>query len=149
LGTNDLPTAAAAAAALAGTGLGLTPSGDDFLIGVMLGVHSALPAAEANAVASVIDEASAGRTNRISRAWMSAAAEGEAIQAWHDLIDSILSLDERSIDRSSRNLIAIGHTSGADGMAGFIAYHLARGSCANPIDRPNRWRSRSTALRSA
>jgi hypothetical protein len=120
--------AASAAAALAGMGSGLTPSGDDFLIGMMFGMWSALSATDATAMTQVLHRASAERTNRISRAWLSAAAEVEASQAWHDLVESIVSTDRRRIEQACTDLIDMGHTSGADALAGFIAFHLARGS---------------------
>lgn len=126
LAEDDLGGAASASTALAGMGPGLTPSGDDFLIGVMFGVQSALPGARAKALSRVMCRASAGRTNRISQAWLSAAAEGEAVQAWHDLVDSIQRRDDVKVDRASQSLIELGHTSGADALAGFAAYHLAR-----------------------
>jgi hypothetical protein len=119
-----------ASRALAGQGSGLTPSGDDFLIGVMFGVHSALPATEAGAISKKIHHASMGRTNRISEAWLAAAAEGQAIQAWHDLVEAILSHDRATVDRACQHITNLGHTSGADALTGFAAYHLARGSSA-------------------
>jgi hypothetical protein len=126
LAVGDLHQAAEASTALAGTGIGLTPSGDDFLVGVMLGIHSAIPAAEANVLGSTIYSASAGRTTGISRAWLAAASRGQAIQAWHALVDSLISSDRSMVDRACQSLIGLGHTSGADALAGFTAFHLVR-----------------------
>jgi hypothetical protein len=118
--------AASAAGALTGMGSGLTPSGDDFLIGVMFGLRSGHPDIDAAPMIRVVYLASTGRTNRVSQAWLSAAAEGEAGQGWHDLVESILSKDRRWVDRACNDLIHVGHTSGADALAGFLALHLAR-----------------------
>jgi hypothetical protein len=128
LATGDLQEVASAGAALAGTGIGLTPSGDDFLIGVIFGIQSALPDAKAKGLSRRIYRASMGRMNRISEAWLAAAAEGQASQPWHDLVDSVLSDDCPMVDRACQNLIELGHTSGADALAGFAAFHLARPS---------------------
>lgn len=122
----DHHAAASAAAALAGMGSGLTPSGDDFLIGVMFGVQSAMSSVDAMAFTHVLYRSSIGRTNRISEAWLSAAAEGEAIQAWHDLVDGLSFSSLRSVDQACCALIRLGHTSGADALAGFVAFHSAR-----------------------
>lgn len=127
--------AASAAAALAGMGSGLTPSGDDFLIGVMFGMWSAQSATDATAMTCVLNRASAGRTNRISQAWLSAAAEGEASQAWHDLVESIVSTDRRRVDQACSDLINVGHTSGADALAGFVAYHVKWGEPSTVWER--------------
>ncbi|HLC05896.1 MAG TPA: DUF2877 domain-containing protein [Anaerolineales bacterium] len=124
LAEGKLNDVAAASAALAGMGPGLTPSGDDFLIGVMFGIQSALPTAKAKARSNFIYRASAGRTNTISNAWLSAASDGQAIQAWHELVDSILSFNSGMVDRACQNLIELGHTSGADALAGFASFHL-------------------------
>ena len=152
LAEGKLNDVAAASAALAGMGPGLTPSGDDFLIGVMFGIQSALPTAKAKARSNFIYRASAGRTNRISDAWLLAAADGQAVQSWHELAGAILTHDRRMVDRACQDLIAVGHTSGADALAGFAAFHLTRGSSLAasrgvtnylPLDRDRRRRWRS------
>lgn len=135
LGEADLAGISTASAALAGTGVGLTPSGDDFLIGIIFGIYATLPQALARSLARVILHASTGRTNRISQAWLAAAAEGQAIRAWHDLVAAILSGDRPSVDQASQNLIELGHTSGADALTGFAAYYLAR---ARPLSANSR-----------
>jgi len=124
LAEGELQEVAAASAALAGMGPGLTPSGDDFLLGMMFGIQSALPASDARSLSNTIYRASAGRTNTISNAWLSAASDGQAIQAWHELVDSILSFNSGMVDRACQNLIELGHTSGADALAGFASFHL-------------------------
>lgn len=124
LAEDELPGVAAASAALAGLGPGLTPSGDDFLIGVVFGIQSGLPPSLAKTLASTISRASGGRTNKISGAWLAAAVEGQAVQAWHDLVKSILSADVVRVDRACQELLGVGHTSGADALAGFAAFHL-------------------------
>lgn len=122
----DLREMESAAASLAGTGPGLTPSGDDFLIGVMFGARSACNAPQARALADFLARAAAGRTNRISQAWLSAAADGEAIQGWHELVASILSRDAARVGQACQDLIELGHTSGADALTGFVAFHQAQ-----------------------
>ena len=113
-----------ASGGLAGLGPGLTPSGDDFLIGAMYGLWSSLPSAEAKALSGEICAASLGRTNRVSAAWLAAASEGHAIEAWHELVDALYASDEDVVVRSCRQLIDLGHTSGADALAGFVLVHM-------------------------
>jgi hypothetical protein len=136
LASGDKHEVSLASGALAGLGPGLTPSGDDFLIGAMYGLWSSLPTAEAKALSRAICAASVGRTNRISAAWLAAAAEGQAIEAWHDLVDALRTVDEDLVPRACRQLINLGHTSGADALAGFVMVHMT----------PIHWRSQGSLV---
>ena len=112
-----------AAAKLAGLGGGVTPAGDDFMLGA---IHALWAAGEMDRVpdlGSAVVEAAAPRTNAISLAWLRAAARGEAGNEWHTLFDAILA--GRPIDEAARGVIRRGHTSGADALAGFVAARRA------------------------
>lgn len=112
-----------AAAKLAGLGGGVTPAGDDFMLGA---IHALWAADEMDRVpdlGNAVVEAAGRRTNAVSLAWLRAAARGEAGNEWHALFDAILA--GRLIDEAARGVIRRGHTSGADALAGFVAARRA------------------------
>lgn len=69
-----------AAAGLAGRGVGLTPAGDDFLCGAMLGAWLLHP--DPPAFCRAIVEEAAPRTTTLSAASLRAAGRGECSAAW-------------------------------------------------------------------
>lgn len=108
LAAGDWPACRAAVERLAGRGEGLTPTGDDVLMGVMYGLwvwgaRGDWP--------QRIAETAAPHTTTLSAAFLRAAATGEAVRQWHDLANGRPNAVE--------SILAIGHTSGADTWAGF------------------------------
>jgi hypothetical protein len=103
---------------LAGLGGGLTPAGDDFLVGAMLWAWIAHPAPAA--LCRTIAQAAVPRTTTLSAAFLRAAARGECGGAWHALLAALSEGDEDSITVAARGIVARGATSGADGLAGFL-----------------------------
>ncbi|MDQ7850879.1 MAG: DUF2877 domain-containing protein, partial [Armatimonadota bacterium] len=122
LAAGDAAAVTAAAASLAGLGPGLTPSGDDVLAGLLLGMRL-WPAAAGplglEAVAALIVGAAAPRTGRISRAYLGAARQGHAAGAWHDLVRA-LPVDPAAAAAAAARIRQTGETSGADMLAGFL-----------------------------
>jgi len=108
----------AGTAQLAGLGVGLTPSGDDFLLGTMLCAWLAHPA-PSNYCASVL-EALAARTTSLSAAYIRSAADGECSSPWHLLLKALTSGGDEVLVEVGRSVIACGHTSGSDALAGFL-----------------------------
>ena len=108
----------AGAAQMAGLGGGLTPAGDDFLMGVMLAAWLLHPRPEELCAAVV--EAAEQRTSWLSAAFLWAAARGECGLAWHQLLAALCSGDESDLDRTVQLLMSRGATSGADALAGFL-----------------------------
>jgi hypothetical protein len=108
---------------LAGLGGGLTPSGDDFLAGLMLWAWLAHP--NPDAYCRAILEAAEGRTTTLSAAFLRAAARGECSARWHSLLTELLDIDERSLRAAARGVISHGATSGADAVAGFVLMRSA------------------------
>lgn len=104
----------AGARGLVGRGAGLTPAGDDVLIGIFyaLWVWQAHTDWVARLVAELLP-----LTTTLSANLLRAAAEGEAVWQWHDVVDGC----SGAVDA----LLAVGHTSGADAWAGFVAAHEA------------------------
>jgi hypothetical protein len=117
--------------ALAGLGGGLTPAGDDFICGALFAAWAGLlpspsgrgAGGEGELVAQIADHA-ASRTTTLSAACLRAAARGECMALWHSLFEALRSSDASALRSAVESLLAVGHTSGADALAGFIAaYH--------------------------
>ncbi|CAN5509473.1 hypothetical protein BH10CHL1_BH10CHL1_18160 [soil metagenome] len=112
-----------AAQQLAGLGPGLTPAGDDFLMGLMAALTLFQPALGQNlsstAARVMIGVAAAQQTTRLSAQWLQAAARGEFGVAWHQLAAALAKADQVSITQALRRILASGATSGADALAGF------------------------------
>lgn len=120
LAQGDIETAIAAAGKLAGLGGGLTPSGDDFVVGAIYALWLCGRPGWAESFSSVLASTAGARTTRISQAWLEAAAQGEASRTWHTLCDAILSGNAAYVERAAEQLLAVGHTSGADALTGFL-----------------------------
>ena len=109
----------AGAARLAGLGGGLTPAGDDFLVGVMLWAWLAHP--RPAPICRAIAEEAAPRTTTLSAAFLRAAARGECSAAWHRLLAALGSgTAEDQLAAAVQDVLAHGATSGADALAGFL-----------------------------
>lgn len=108
-----------AAERLAGLGGGVTPSGDDYLLGAIHALWALAEPSAAQALGQSIAGAASPRTNRISAAWLQAAGRGEAGNEWHVLAVALAS--GAPPDEPAAWLIQRGHTSGADALAGFLA----------------------------
>jgi hypothetical protein len=105
-------------AQFAGLGSGLTPAGDDFLMGVMLRAWLADP--EPELFCRRLAEAAAPRTTTLSAALLRAAARGECSAAWHSLLAALEGGNNDQLAVAVRRALAYGHTSGADTLAGFL-----------------------------
>jgi hypothetical protein len=79
----DWESAVGAVRHLAGRGPGLTPLGDDLVLGVLLALHARRHPWITRA-ADLADLVAAGTTT-LSAAWVRAAARGEGAIAWHQL----------------------------------------------------------------
>jgi len=106
------------AARLAGLGTGLTPAGDDFLVGVMLWawLTHAHPSSTCGALAAV----AAPRTTTLSAAFLQVAARGECSAPWHRLLGALGMGAGAGLPSAVRGILARGATSGADALAGFL-----------------------------
>jgi len=114
---------------LAGLGPGSTPAGDDFLIGLMTGLR-AWPTFQLPEELSVEDacrligQVAIPRTNTFSAAQLTAAREGHMGSGWHRLAAALAINDRPAIREEADRLLAVGATSGADAMAGFLGPYL-------------------------
>jgi hypothetical protein len=123
---DDPVTAAAAANALVGLGPGLTPAGDDFTGGAffaraLLARAGAVDAAAWEDAASVVRTAAARLTHPIGAALLSDLLAGEGWAPMHDLAAALASDDRPTVLESACRLTRLGHSSGWDLLAGFVA----------------------------
>jgi len=105
-------------AALAGLGDGLTPAGDDFMVGVALWAWLAHPSPER--FCSTLATAAAPRTTTLSAAFLRAAACGQCSAAWHLLLAALAEGRSAEIGRAAREVLAHGASSGMDALIGFL-----------------------------
>lgn len=115
---------AAATGQLAGLGSGLTPAGDDFLVGVMAalwltGKHNLLPK---------LADIAAPRTTGLSAAFLRAAAQGEFIEPWHALAQALCTGEVEAFRRAVEEVAQFGASSGRDALAGFTTTLQGSGS---------------------
>jgi hypothetical protein len=108
---------AAGVGALVGRGPGLTPSGDDALAGALL-VARAVGAG--TGVADAV-RARLAATTAVSAALLDAAADGYAARPVVALVDAAVAGDAKAVRRALPQVLAIGHTSGADTVTGIRA----------------------------
>lgn len=121
LRTRNIMTMRKNAGKLAGLGLGLTPAGDDFLIGSILALWACLAQDEAEHIGMALAEEAAPRTNSLSAAWLRASARGEAAEHWHLLFSALAAGNVNKLHKAARAILPTGHTSGADSLGGFVA----------------------------
>lgn len=110
-----------AARKLAGVGPGLTPAGDDLLLGAMYGLWATQPPASALQSTEAIATVAIERTHALSAAWLAAGSRGEAAAPWHQLVATIGAGDSAAVQAAALRILPTGHTSGADALAGFMA----------------------------
>jgi hypothetical protein len=100
---------------LVGRGGGLTPTGDDALMGVLYGLwvwHPHRFHRLRKKWLELVLPTAVTRTTTLSANFICVAAAGEATWHWHDLVNGRPHAVER--------ILSIGHTSGADAWAGFM-----------------------------
>src|SRR5215208_5665945 len=116
----DISSCLMAATKLAGLGAGLTPAGDDFIMGAIYAAWIIHPFEVASVLARKIVNSTAPRTTSLSAAWLRCAGRGEAGILWHTFFDALISSDAAAIQSRITKLLSVGHTSGADALSGFI-----------------------------
>lgn len=119
--TPDIDKLQQASRSLAGVGPGLTPAGDDFLLGAMHGLWATQPMAGASELTARMAAIAIERTHALSAAWLAAGARGEAAEPWHALVSAIACSDSAALQAAALRILPTGHTSGADALAGFMA----------------------------
>ncbi len=119
----DAGQLAAGAAQLAGLGPGLTPAGDDFLLGWLAGIWSGAladtPAWTPQNIGKIIAQVAIPRTTRLSGSWLRYAAVGQFGEPWHALINALRHTAALPRHQAWQRILQSGATSGHDALAGF------------------------------
>ena len=111
---------------LIGVGHGLTPSGDDFVGGLLFMVYhlsNIYPTHKwwNKADTSKLLNYSRSMTSQISHALLTDLAGGQSHESLHDLADDVLSRESRfDSERHVRRITQIGHSSGWDMLTGML-----------------------------
>jgi hypothetical protein len=98
---------------IAGHGMGLTPAGDDWLVGCMLALHLMEQENRARKIAAW----AIPKTTPLSAAWLHKAAERKYSETWHQLLQAETT---SAINHAICIILAQGQTSGADALTGFV-----------------------------
>ena len=122
---NDANAFIVAATRLLGVGGGLTPSGDDFVGGALFARRFVSGGSAASlrwqAAGTEILASAKTRTHAISHALLSDLALGASYAPLHLLSNALQQADADTAQLAMRDLVSIGHSSGWDMLAGFIA----------------------------
>lgn len=103
---------------LTGLGEGLTPAGDDALMGMLLALWLLHP--QAAMISGAVFACTLGATTRLASALLLAASQGECAQAWHDWLTLAPDVDNVHWANALQSVLRHGASSGADALAGFL-----------------------------
>ena len=124
---------------LKGCGLGLTPSGDDFIAGLLIGLHllEKLRRQDFQPIAEAVFRAAQG-DNLFANTFLDLARRGLLFGHMKDLILALVSGGEGAVRQAAAKMFAIGESSGADLVTGFLMTvcnlrtHRFAESCSGP-----------------
>lgn len=110
---------------LIGLGEGLTPSGDDFVVGLLAALHygrEGLDPSQAEAGRRLAREAArlAPGTTPVSASYIRQAAAGRFSEQLEAAALAILSPEGEGVAEAARRLIQTGHSSGTDSLVGLV-----------------------------
>lgn len=106
--------------ALLGLGPGLTPSGDDFVGGIMIALHIAGHSEISDQLWRSVSEVVVERTHPIARAHLEGASKGMGSAAVHHVLNAVLEGRNGDLAEHINSIDQLGHTSGWDIIAGAI-----------------------------
>jgi hypothetical protein len=118
LETGDRSAAAQLATGLIGLGPGMTPSGDDALVGIEAALH-ALDWPAAGFLALAMDDVE-DRTTALAATLLRHAAAGEFAERLHTLLAALVGSDDETIVTAIDRAVAWGATSGTDCLLGVL-----------------------------
>jgi len=106
---------------LKGCGLGLTPAGDDFIAGFLIGLHllQELRGQDMQSTADAVFRTARGK-NIFSNTFLDLARRGLLFGRLKDLLLALVSGSEGSVRKAAGKLFGIGETSGADLATGLF-----------------------------
>jgi hypothetical protein len=102
-----------------GAGPGLTPSGDDYLTGILAAdkIYHFACHQLGEAVKKLLEQ---GYTTDIAKNQLICAVEGTFSSSWICFMKAYVNADEREMKKSFDKILKFGHTSGSDMFAGFL-----------------------------
>lgn len=109
---------------LLGRGLGLTPSGDDVLMGFGTGlryIHGGRAALQTERFFEEVVRSAPGKTTAVSEAYLRAMCDGHANGDYISLLGALESRHHEALASEAGRVLSVGHTSGADSLLGFSA----------------------------
>jgi hypothetical protein len=118
LEAGDRSLAAEVAARLIGLGPGLTPSGDDVLVGIEAALH-AVGRPPAGFLALAMGDVE-GRTTTLAATLLRHAGAGEFAERLHTVLAALLGADDEAIPAAIDRAVAWGATSGTDCLIGVL-----------------------------
>ena len=106
---------------LKGCGLGLTPAGDDFIAGFLIGLHvlRQLRGQDMQSTADAVFRTARGK-NIFSNTFLDLARRGLLFGRLKDLLLALVSGSEGSVRKAAGKLFGVGETSGADLATGLF-----------------------------
>lgn len=112
-----------------GKGYGLTPSGDDFIAGVLYGIHflEKIEGIEHQKVKQKVFKIASGK-NLFSNNMLNMALNAQYFIRLKDFLSALFYPELSETKESFQQLVSTGHTSGADLLAGFFSVILHRPS---------------------
>ncbi len=120
----DADSAMQALGQLVGLGPGLTPSGDDFIVGYLAALwsRSSLEPAVRSFLAELAEpiERLAAGTHLISRQFLLNAVVGEFSEPLAELVSAMAVNDAPRVLAGATRVVLIGHSSGADSLVGLL-----------------------------
>jgi len=120
LGSGDVAAALGPTIDLIGLGIGLTPSGDDYLIGLLAGLAAAGDPAR-DALATAIAIHGPARTTAVGAAALGHATRGAFSERLHDVLVAVAGHRLDDLGRALERALAYGATSGSDTLVGLLA----------------------------
>ena len=106
-----------AVTSLLGLGPGLTPSGDDFLGGMLIALYVCGEKSVQKQLYTQV-ETLLDNTGPVSKAHLKAAALGEGSHSLHQVLNMLLNGNHTKLEPAIDSINQIGHTSGWDALAG-------------------------------
>ena len=120
----DAATSTDAAQKMIGLGPGVTPTGDDILLGYLAGLWSTAGEDKENLAfiersGKAVSQLTA-QTNEISRTYLYHAIHGQFSSSLINLLDAIDHGDEKQILIATKDALRVGHSSGMDSVTGLL-----------------------------
>ncbi len=116
----DLKLIEEGASGLVGLGQGLTPSGDDFIVGGLFANWVLNTSVSTTSKIDSLFRNIVKSTTSLSAEWIKSACRGEFEVIWHDLAKAIRNENVDKFQFILEQILETGHSSGADALAGFF-----------------------------